>query len=195
MMELHGGFQENLSEHIEVFSSLVDIEPQVAAVGKTLSTCLRSGRKILIAGNGGSAADCQHFAAELTGRFVNDRRPLNAISLTTDTSAITAIANDYGYEHIFSRQIKGLAKKGDCFIGISTSGNSSNIIRAVDVAKLIGVKTIALCGSRGQLKSISDFTISVPHTKTMRIQEAHIFILHILCAIIETELAREPLTS
>lgn len=150
---------------------------------KTFST----GHKILIAGNGGSAADAQHIAAELTGRFEKERAGLPAIALTTDTSALTAIANDYGYNRVFSRQLEALGNTGDLFIGISTSGNSANIVEAVNTAKTKGLVTICLVGEAGKLPDMCDISIRVPCKRTAIIQESHIMIGHILCALIEAE--------
>lgn len=146
---------------------------------------LGQGSKILIAGNGGSAADAQHIAAELVGRFEKERAGMAAIALTTDTSALTAIANDYGYQRVFARQLEALGNKGDVFIGISTSGNSGNIVEAVKVAKDKGLHTICLTGNGGKLPGLCDIAISIPETRTATIQECHIMIGHILCSLIE----------
>jgi len=147
---------------------------------------LITGNKLIFCGNGGSAADCQHIAAEFTGRFLMERKPLNAISLTTDTSALTAIANDYGYDEVFSRQLTGVGAKGDLLIGISTSGNSSNIIRAFETAKVMGIETLCLTGQeKNQLFDISDYKIAVPSQITARVQEVHIMILHSICKQID----------
>lgn len=171
---------------------LVEVEHlnnDVLSAGKMAAESLKNGGKILFCGNGGSAADCQHLAAELTGRFVNDRRPLAAVSLSTDTSALTCIGNDYSFDEVFARQVTGLGREGDLLIGISTSGNSRNVIRAVENAKLIGVKTIGLLGRNGgQLKEICDHNIIVPSNVTARIQECHILIGHTLCGLIEQDL-------
>jgi len=150
---------------------------------------LGAGNKVIICGNGGSAADAQHLAAELVGRFEQERRGLPAMALTTDTSILTAIGNDYGYDTIFSRQIEALSKAGDVLIGISTSGNSRNIILAVESAMNVGVRAIGLLGSDGgKIASLVDMAVIVPHSVTARIQEAHIFIIHFWCALIEKEL-------
>ena len=140
------------------------------------------GNKILICGNGGSAADAQHFAAELTGRYLKERRSYPALALTTDTSALTAIGNDYGFDSVFSRQIEGLGKAGDILIAISTSGRSPNILKAVEVAKARGLRTIGLLGrDGGTLKDLVDDAFIVPSEVTARIQEIHEMILHFLC--------------
>jgi len=149
----------------------------------------RNGKKIMIAGNGGSAADAQHFAAELVGRYGFDRPSLPSIALTTDSSNLTAIGNDYGYEYVFSRQLEGLAQEGDLFIGISTSGNSQNVINAFTSAKERGVTTVALVGrDGGKMALMADYAIIVPSNATPRIQESHLLIEHMLCDIIEKEI-------
>jgi D-sedoheptulose 7-phosphate isomerase len=149
----------------------------------------RNGKKILIAGNGGSAADAQHFAAELVGRYGFDRPSLPSIALTTDTSALTAIGNDYGYEYIFSRQLEGLGVEGDLFIGISTSGNSQNVINAFSTAKERGLTTVALVGrDGGKMGQMADYAIIIPSNATPRIQESHLLVEHIICDIIEKEI-------
>lgn len=147
---------------------------------------LKSENKILIAGNGGSAADAQHFAAELVGRFETERKGLPAIALTTDTSILTSVGNDYSYDHIFARQVEALALPGDIFIGISTSGNSENIVRAVEKAKKEGLFVIGLLGKDGgRLKDICDEALIVPSDKTARIQELHEMCIHIMCTFID----------
>lgn len=147
---------------------------------------LKSENKILIAGNGGSAADAQHFAAELVGRFEIERKGLPAIALTTDSSILTSIGNDYSYDYIFARQIEALALPGDIFIGISTSGNSENIVRAVEKAKKEGLFVIGLLGKDGgRLKDICDEALIVPSDKTARIQELHEMCIHIMCTFID----------
>lgn len=149
----------------------------------------RKGKKILIAGNGGSAADAQHFAAELVGRYGFDRPSLPSIALTTDTSNLTAIGNDYGYEYVFSRQLEGLGQEGDLFIGISTSGNSQNVINAFESAKHKGITTVALVGrDGGKMAAMADYAIVVPSHATPRIQESHLLIEHMICDIIEKEI-------
>ena len=146
----------------------------------------KDGKKTILAGNGGSAADAQHIAAELVGRYGFDRASLPSLALTTDTSNITAIGNDYGYDKVFSRQLEGMGQKGDLFIGISTSGNSLNVINAFKSAKQKDITTVALVGrDGGEMAKIADFSIVVPSSDTPRIQEAHILIGHILCDIIE----------
>jgi D-sedoheptulose 7-phosphate isomerase len=147
---------------------------------------LKNGNKILICGNGGSAADAQHFAAELTGRYKSERISLPAIALTTDTSAITAIGNDYGYDEVFARQLSGVGNSGDLLIGISTSGNSTNILKALKIAKQKGIKTAGLSGKGGgEMNSLCDINVVVPSNDTARIQEMHILIIHTICAAID----------
>jgi D-sedoheptulose 7-phosphate isomerase len=147
--------------------------------------CLNTGNKILLFGNGGSAADCQHIAAEFVNRFQMERRPLAAISLTTDTSVITSIGNDYSFDDIFTKQIQALGKKGDIALGISTSGNSPNVINGVKAAKEIGFSVIGFSGNKGELKTLSDFPFCIDSETTARIQEVHIMVAHILCDISE----------
>lgn len=150
---------------------------------------LNRGRKILVAGNGGSAADAQHIAGELVSRFYYDRPALPAIALTVDTSILTAIGNDYGYEDVFSRQLEALAQEGDVFLAISTSGNSKNILKAIKVAKERRIKVVGLTGQNGgEMKAMCDEIIMVPSSVTPRIQECHILIGHIICALIEAKI-------
>jgi D-sedoheptulose 7-phosphate isomerase len=182
-------FLSNLLEHAELFRKLSEIESDVNAASKLMTNSLREGGKLMFCGNGGSAADSQHLAAELTGRFIKDRPALAAISLTTDTSALTCIGNDYSFADIFSRQIQGLGRAGDCLVGISTSGNSENVIRAFSAAKERGMTTIGLLGrDGGKLRSQADVAIVVPSDITARIQEAHILIGHTMCGFIELDL-------
>jgi D-sedoheptulose 7-phosphate isomerase len=150
---------------------------------------LRRGGTIFFCGNGGSAADAQHLAAELSGRFYFDRAPLPAEALHCNTSYLTAIANDYGFEHVYERLIKGNGKKGDVLVGLSTSGNSLNITKAFETAKNLDITTIAFTGENGgKLKEVADYILQIPSTDTPRIQEAHILIGHIICELIETEM-------
>jgi D-sedoheptulose 7-phosphate isomerase len=158
---------------------------QVALATVAMMKCLRAGGKVMACGNGGSAADAQHFAAELIGRFERERPELAAIALTTDTSILTAVGNDYGYDEIFSKQVRGLGKNGDILIGISTSGNSKNVIRAIEAAKKLGITIIALTGNGGgkiaSLLDADDIHLCAPSTRTARIQETHLVLLHALC--------------
>jgi D-sedoheptulose 7-phosphate isomerase len=147
--------------------------------------CLESGGKVLLMGNGGSAADAQHIAAELVGRFQSDRRAFSAIALTTDTSILTSVGNDYGFEAIFSRQIEGLAREGDVAIGISTSGNSANVLKGIERAKITGCSTLGLLGSEGSMARMVDAKLVFPDCPTARVQEMHILAGHILCELVE----------
>jgi D-sedoheptulose 7-phosphate isomerase len=162
---------------------------QLAQAAGYCITALREGGKVLFAGNGGSAADAQHLAGELVSRFNYDRPGLAGLALTTDTSALTAIGNDYGYEYLFARQVESLGRKGDVFIGISTSGKSPNVLRALDAARAAGLRTIGLCGRTGGLmKERCDVALCAPADHTPKIQEAHIVMGHTLCALIEAQL-------
>jgi D-sedoheptulose 7-phosphate isomerase len=160
--------------------------PKLLNVIKLTSHTFEAGNKLFFFGNGGSAADAQHLAAEFVNRYVMDRPPLPAIALTTDTSILTSVSNDIAFTEIFAKQLRALGKEGDVAIGISTSGGSPNIIKAFEVAKEIGMKTVALTGNDGGiLAKIADFSLIVPSTSTPRIQEAHILIGHILCEMVE----------
>ena len=161
------------------------LQAKIAQVTQVCIDALQRGNKILFAGNGGSAADAQHMAAEFVSRFEFDRPGLPSIALNTDTSMLTAIGNDYGYEFVFSRQVEANGRKGDVFVGISTSGNSKNVIKAVESARGMGIITVALCGAGGKLKDMCDHALCVPSTHTPRIQENHILIGHAICALCE----------
>lgn len=162
----------------------------IAKAAELIISSLKSGNKILVFGNGGSAADSQHMAAELVGRFKKERKAWPAIALTTNTSILTAVANDYSYDVIFARQIEALGKSGDTAIGISTSGNSKNVIEAIRKAKAMGVKTLSLTGGDGgKLACESDVSIIVPSKDTPRIQECHLLVIHMICEIVENALA------
>ena len=156
--------------------------PKIEESGQMICAALTAGNKILVCGNGGSAADAQHIAAELIGYYESQRRSWPAIALTTDTSALTAVSNDLGFEHVFARQVTGLAQPGDVLIAISTSGKSKNVIRAVEAARERGCRSIALVGASAEtLASLCDVVVTVPATRTSRIQEAHITIGHLWC--------------
>mgnify|MGYP004614219585 FL=1 len=158
-------------------------------VADTMITALRSGNRVLWCGNGGSAADAQHLAAELSGRFYYDRPPLNSEALHCNTSYLTAVANDYGYELIYSRMIDGACKKGDVLVGISTSGNSKNILNAFRKARELGVITVAMTGKTGgEMRQVADYLLNVPSMDTPRIQESHIMLGHIICEIVEAQM-------
>ena len=184
--EIKSQFKQNIKLHKDAMESLV---PKIAEVAKLIIQAYKKGNKLLLCGNGGSAADAQHIAAELVGRFKKERKGLPAIALTTNTSIITAVANDYGYDLLFVRQVEAIGIKGDILIGISTSGNSSNIIKAVETANFKGLKTIGFLGSDGgRLKDLVYLPIIVPFKGSDRVQEVHILIGHILCSLIESYL-------
>ncbi len=165
---------------------------EIKTITNIIIDCLKAGNKLLICGNGGSAGDSQHFAAEIIGRYKMERRSLPAIALTTDTSIITAIGNDYGYDQIFKKQVEGLANKGDILIGISTSSNSPNIIEAYKEAKKKGAICIGLLGNEGgKMKNYCDYNFIVPSNNTPRIQESHGMAIHIICEILEKEIFKE----
>lgn len=166
-----------------------DMSPLIADMVVRLVDTFKRGGKLLIMGNGGSAADAQHFAAEIVGRFKMERRALPAISLSTDTSILTAVGNDYGFESIFSRQVEALACPGDAVIGISTSGNSPNVLKALELARQRDCQTFALLGKDGgSIKEVCDLALVVPSSDTPRIQEGHITIIHIVCDLVEKAL-------
>lgn len=183
-------------EHQRVFSAVREQLPlQIEAAAQAIVQTVKQGGTIFFAGNGGSAADAQHLAAEFTGRFVTERKPLPAIALTTDTSALTAIGNDYGFEVVFARQLEALARPGDLFVGITCSGGSPNIICALKTAAQKGVATIGLLGrDGGKAKSLCTHPIIVPDQITARIQEMHIFIGHIFCSYLDAAFPVESQT-
>jgi D-sedoheptulose 7-phosphate isomerase len=171
------------------FERLVDRTDAIGAAAALMVRALRADGKIMFCGNGGSAADAQHLAAELMGRYLRDRAPLPALALTVDTSALTAIANDYSYADVFARQLRGIGRKSDLLVGISTSGNSANVIKAVEAAKAMGMATVVLTGEGGgRLAELADVAIRVPAQRTNSVQEMHIAIGHILCGIVEDTL-------
>jgi D-sedoheptulose 7-phosphate isomerase len=175
--------RESIRVKEQVLASGVDV---IAQMARMLIDCFKGGHKVLLCGNGGSAADAQHLAGELVGRFRRERRALPAVALTTDTSVLTAVANDYGYEEVFARQVTALASEGDVVIGLSTSGNSPNVLKALEVARKAGCGTIAFTGRDGcKLKSAADLCLAVDADDTPRIQEAHITVGHILCDLVE----------
>jgi D-sedoheptulose 7-phosphate isomerase len=163
------------------------------AIADRISRALREGGKIMLAGNGGSAADAQHIAAELLGRFTIDRAPLAAVALTTDTSTLTAIGNDYSFDQIFERQLRGLGRRGDVFLGISTSGRSRNILAALKAAREIGIVTVGFTGSKGtQMRALCDLMLVAPSDETALIQQIHITAAHAVCSLVERELYGAP---
>lgn len=179
--------QRSLEEHLQTIQSLLSEKlGEIERTGSALCATLAAGNKVLLCGNGGSAADAQHIAAELVGRYEQPRKAFPAIALTTDTSALTALSNDYGYDEVFARQVLGLAQPGDLLIAISTSGTSSNIVKAVQTAKNLGCQTLALTGCSGEpLASLCDFSLVVPSNRTSRVQEAHITIGHLWCEMVD----------
>jgi len=186
-------FAESAQLKLEAARSLT--EP-IARASALLAETLKRGGKVLACGNGGSAADAQHFAAELINRFEIERAPLAAVALTTDTSTLTSIANDYAYEQIFSKQVQGIGRRGDALLAISTSGNSRNVVAAIQAAHELGVRVVALTGAGGgkmaALISAEDVNICVPHKRTARIQEVHLLALHCLCDGIDFQLFQNP---
>ena len=179
-------FENITRDHQACIDRLCGLNAVIESAARCLGNVIAAGGRIFICGNGGSAADAQHFAAELVGRFEIERRPLPALALTTDTSILTAVTNDYAYESVFTRQLGALAAPGDALVGISTSGNSANILTALDLARQRGLERIALCGRNGgKMKEAADHVIIVPSDNTARIQEAHILILHYFAAVVE----------
>ncbi|MCG8635757.1 MAG: D-sedoheptulose 7-phosphate isomerase [Desulfobacterales bacterium] len=178
--------RQTLEESIEAKEKFINAhESLIMDCARQMAGTLQAGRKILLFGNGGSAADCQHIAAEFVNRFQMERPPLAAIALTCDTSVITSIGNDYSYDDIFLKQVQALGKKGDMAIGISTSGNSPNVIRAAEAAKDMGLTLVGFSGAGGKLKDLSDIAFCVDTPVTARVQEVHIFLAHILCDLSE----------
>jgi D-sedoheptulose 7-phosphate isomerase len=174
--------------HIAMFNALEPLFPMISDVGIAMQKTIQNGGKILLMGNGGSAADSQHIAAEIVGRFKKERKGMPAIALTTDTSILTSVGNDYGYDYIFARQIEALCRPEDLAIGITTSGNSANVVRAIEAANEIGATTIGLTGGNGgKMTALCKHNIIVPSNVTARAQEAHIFIGHCLCEILESD--------
>jgi len=198
-MKQTSDFKYRVSELIKAFIttkqsilSNSEVVLTVAKVSEILVCTLKQGNKVLLFGNGGSAADAQHIAAELVGRFASDQPALPALALSVNTSCVTAIGNDYGFDQVFSRQIEALARPGDVAIGISTSGNSANVVRAMSAARKMGLRTIALTGrTGGMLRNTVDHCICIPSNESPRIQECHILIGHIISELVEGEIFRE----
>jgi D-sedoheptulose 7-phosphate isomerase len=178
-----------MDEHLQIFKRLEEISATVTDAASLMTASLRGGGKLLFCGNGGSAADSQHLAAEFVGRFHEERPALPAIALTTDSSVLTCVGNDYAFDEIFARQVRALGRRGDCLVAISTSGNSANVLRAVEAARALGVVTIGLLGrDGGAIAAACDRAVVVRGTDTARIQEAHIFIGHAWCGLVEQAL-------
>lgn len=182
--------QESISVKVELGRAAAQ---QIAEAATAIVASLRAGGKLIVFGNGGSASDAQHVVAELVGRYAVKRQALAAIALTTNSSSLTAIANDFGFEEIFARQLEALAKPQDVVLAISTSGNSPNILRALETAKALGPKKIGLTGNDGgKLRDLVDICVIVPSSSTPRIQEAHSLVIHILCGIVENAFVHKP---
>lgn len=178
-----------LREHEELVRAADALVGEVARAAQLVASALRRGRKVLLCGNGGSAADAQHIAAELVGRFRRERRGLPAVALTADTSVVTALGNDYGFEEVFARQVDAAGQQGDVLVALSTSGNSRNVLRACEMARTKGLRVIGLTGADGgQLKSLCDICLCVSSRDTARVQEVHILLAHIICELVETAL-------
>jgi D-sedoheptulose 7-phosphate isomerase len=181
-----------LKEGAELRTKMAEsMAAEIATAATAIAEAFKAGRKLLLFGNGGSAADAQHIAAEFMNRFLIERPPLPAIALTTDTSILTSIANDYAFDEIFSKQVKALGKKGDVALGITTSGSSGNVLKALRAAKKLGMTTIALTGEGGKAASLADIALQIPSRSTPRIQEAHIAVGHILCDLTDTILFKD----
>lgn len=189
-MDLAAHLRQHFDEGIELRQRMAETLPaQIARAGEALANALKSGRKALACGNGGSAADSQHFAAEIVGRFERERPGMPAIALTVDTSAITAIANDYDFDRVFSKQVEALGQPGDVLLAISTSGNSKNVMEAVKAAQAKAMVVIALTGrdggAMGRMLRDGDFHLNVAHARTMRVQEIHLLVVHCLCEVVD----------
>lgn len=187
-MNSQDNIRAQLTEHQSVIAQLDSLVPVIAEAGERMRQCLKDGGKILLMGNGGSAADSQHIAAEIVGRYKKERRGLPSIALTTDTSILTSVGNDYGFNFIFSRQVEALCNTDDIVVGLSTSGNSANVVAGIEKAREIGAYTIGMTGAKGgKLAELCDLNLAMPSTDTPRIQEAHITVGHILCDLIEAD--------
>ncbi len=189
-MDHVGNLRGHFAEGIELRTRMAETMPQpIARAGEALAAAIRAGRKALACGNGGSAADSQHFAAEMVGRFERERPGMPAIALTVDTSALTAIANDYDFDRVFSRQVEALGQPGDVLLAISTSGNSRNVIEAMKAAHARGLAVIALTGrdggAMGKMLGPTDHHLNVAHPRTMRVQEIHLLVIHCLCEVVD----------
>ncbi|MHB8086523.1 MAG: D-sedoheptulose-7-phosphate isomerase [Dehalococcoidia bacterium] len=187
-MEEEKVIQGQIEQTIELMHFLQKEAKTLLKIAAVITTALEKGKKVLVFGNGGSAADAQHIACELSGKFYLKRQSLPALALTTNTSVLTSIGNDYSYEEIFSHQVQGLALKGDVVIGLSTSGESENVIRGIEEASRLGAITIAFSGKGGKLKKLSQYALAIPSTDTPRVQEAHITAAHIICFLVEQKM-------
>ncbi|MDR2682726.1 MAG: D-sedoheptulose 7-phosphate isomerase [Dysgonamonadaceae bacterium] len=191
-MDSKGKIATRIEEHINAFIKLQDdsrLQESIRSAAEVITTCFRQGWKVFFCGNGGSAADAQHLAAEFSGKFYIDRAVLPAEALHCNTSYLTAVSNDYSFDIIYARLIGGMGKKGDVLVGLSTSGNSANIVKAFEVCREKGIRTIGFTGENGgKMKDLSDRLINVPSTDTPRIQEMHITVGHIICEIVEAEI-------
>lgn len=184
-----GPFRQAWQQHQALFTDLLGLQAEIEAAAQAMHDCLAGGGKLMFCGNGGSAADSQHLAAELMGRFVLQRPPAAALALSTDTSVLTCISNDYSFAEVFERQVQGLGRRGDCLIGISSSGQSDNVLRACTAARQLGITSIGLLGGDGgRIVAACDQAVVVPSHDTARVQEAHIFIGHCWCSWIEARL-------
>lgn len=182
-------FRTDLDQHLELCHRLAALDDAVMSAAGMVADCLRQGGKLLLCGNGGSAADSQHIASEFTGRFMGERPPLAALALGSSVPELTSVGNDYRFADVFARQLAALGRAGDCLIAISTSGQSDNVIRAAEVARETGIRTIGLLGNDGgRLAPLCDLAVIVPHRVTARIQEAHILIGHTICGAVEQQL-------
>jgi D-sedoheptulose 7-phosphate isomerase len=186
---------EQIRESASLCAALAEQADAIVEIADQMTKAFRRGNKVLLFGNGGSAADAEHIACELSGKFTLFRDPLPAIALTTNTSSLTAIANDFGYEEVFSRQLRGLVAKGDMVIGLSTSGESPNVVRAIEQARRRGAVTVAFTGAAGSLRNIPQYVLSIPSTNTPRVQEAHMLAGHIICCLVETSLFEKKQSS
>src|SRR4029079_16331831 len=189
-MNLDTHIRSHFEESIELKRRMAEtLAPQIARAGEALAAALKEGNKVLACGNGGSAADRQHFAAEIVGRFERERPGMPAVALTTDTSAITAIANDYSYDVVFSKQVESLGRAGGFLLGISTSGNSKSVVEAIRAAQARAMRVIALTGRDGgamaKMLGPRDFHLNVAHPRTMRVQEVHLLVIHCLCDVVD----------
>lgn len=190
-MQINEYIQETIEHSIVVKQKVLQDEALLKNLAKVAEYCVQAyqkGNKLMFAGNGGSAGDSQHLAAELVCRFEKNRPGLPSIALTTDASMLTAIGNDFGYRDVFKRQLEANGRAGDVFFGISTSGNSDNILAAISAAKAMDITTVALCGEGGKIQDLADFVLAVPDNNTARIQESHILMGHIICGVIEQNL-------